>query len=154
MGEDTKEAGNSSESEKRRDERDTFKIQTKGIESKEKKFKDYDLRSKERVKVQQISSYNKQKLGSEEKSKFCVTGKEKDGQNVSQISNQTKVSRVPRPIKKESDINNRQKSVKKGFNVTIQQQPAQRIDTIQNLSVPEESVHPIYLFIYFHFYSQ
>ena len=174
MGESTKEAGNNSESEKRKDERDTFKIQKKGIESKEKKFKDYDLTSKERVKVQQISSYNKQKLGSEEKSKFCITGKEKDGQNVSQISNQIKVSRVPRPIKKESDINNQQKSVKNGFNVAIQQQPGQRIDTIQNLSVPEDPVHPesvtqeedqnvsaaadsgdqIYLFIYFYFYSQ
>ena len=105
---------------------------------KRKKVKDYDVRSKEKEKVQQISSYNKQKLESEEKSKLktCITGKEKDGQNVSRIPNQRKVSQIPRPIKKESDITNRQKSVKKGFNIAIQQQPAQRGNTIQNLSVP------------------
>ena len=64
---------------------DTFKIQKRGIESKRKKFKDYDLRSKEREKVQQISSYNKQKLENKEqlKLKTCITGKEKDGQNFS-----------------------------------------------------------------------
>ena len=45
-------------------------------------------------------------------------------------------------MKKESDINNWQKSVKKGFNITNQQQPAQRINAIQNLSMPEELVHP------------
>ena len=49
------------------------------------------------AKVQQTSSYNKQKLESEEESKskkFCVAGKEKDGQNVSEIPNQGKVSRI------------------------------------------------------------
>ena len=63
---------------------------------KKKKFKYYDLRSKEMAKVQQTSSYNKQKLESEEESKlkFCVAGKEKDGQNVSEIPNQGKVSRI------------------------------------------------------------
>ena len=46
--------------------------------------------------MQQTSSYNKQKLESEEESKlkFCVAGKEKDGQNVSEIPNQGKVSRI------------------------------------------------------------
>ena len=85
--ESSKVAESNKESEKRRDNRDTFKIQKRGIESKEKKVKDYDLRSK--VKVQQISSYNKQKLESKEqlKLKTCITGKEKDGQNVSRISN-------------------------------------------------------------------
>ena len=42
-------------------------------------------------------------------------------------------------MKKESDINNRQKSVvMKGFDIAIQQQPAQKINTIQNLCVPEK----------------
>ena len=40
----TKQAGSNSESGKRKYERDSLKIQKKGIESKEKKFKDYDLR--------------------------------------------------------------------------------------------------------------
>ena len=53
-----------------------------------------------------------------------------------------KVSRIPRPIKKESDIINQQESVKKGFSISIQQQPAQRRNTIQNLSVLEELVRP------------
>ena len=57
--ESSKEAESNKESEKRRDKRDTFKIQKRGIESKEKKFKDYNLRSKEKAKVQQISSYNR-----------------------------------------------------------------------------------------------
>ena len=79
--EKNKEAGSNSESEKRRDKRDTLKTHKRGIETKEKKFKDYDLRSKKRAKVQQIRSYNKQKLESEEESKlkFCIAGKEKDG---------------------------------------------------------------------------
>ena len=124
--ESSKEAETNKESEKRRDKTDTFKIQKRGIESKEKKFKDYDLRSK--VKVQQISSYNKQKLESKEqlKLKTCIIGKEKDGQNVSRISNQRKVSRIPRPIKKESDIINQQKSVKKCYSISNQHQSAQR----------------------------
>ena len=41
-------------------------------------------------------------------------------------------------IKKENDINNKQKSLKTGFNIAVPQQPAQRRDTIQNLPVPEE----------------
>ena len=47
--------------------------------------------------MQQTSSYNKQKLESEEESKlkFCIVGKEKDGQNFSKIPNQRKVSRIP-----------------------------------------------------------
>ena len=52
-----------------------------------KKNKDYHLRSKEKVKVQQISSCNKQKLENNEqlKLKTCITGNEKDGQNFSRI---------------------------------------------------------------------
>ena len=38
------EAESNKKFEKRRDKRDTFKIQKRGIESKEKEFKDYDLR--------------------------------------------------------------------------------------------------------------
>ena len=57
--ESSKEVETNKESEKTRDKRDTFKIQKRGIESKEKKFKDYNLRSKEKAKVQQISSYNR-----------------------------------------------------------------------------------------------
>ena len=96
LRESNKKAGSTSESEKRRDKRDTLKTHKGGIESKEKKFKDCDLRSKERTKVLQKSSYNKQKLESEEKSKlkFCIAGKEKDGQNVSHIPNQRNVSRI------------------------------------------------------------
>ena len=46
-------------------------------------------------------------------------------------------------MKKESDINNRQKSVvMKGFDIAIQQQPAQKINTIQNLCVPEKFERP------------
>lgn len=41
-------------------------------------------------------------------------------------------------IKKENEINNKQKSLKTGFNIAVPQQPAQRRDTIQNLPVPEE----------------
>ena len=95
--ESNQEAGSKNESEKRRDKRDTLKTHKRGIETKEKKFKDYDLRSKKRAKVQQIHSYNKQKLESEEESKlkFCIVGKEKDGQNFSKIPNQRKVSRIP-----------------------------------------------------------
>ena len=102
--ESSKEAENN-KSEKRRNKRDIFKIQETGIESNEKKFKHYVLTSKEKVKVQQISSYNRQKLESKQqlKLKTCITGKEKDDQNVSRILNQSKVSRIPRPMKKESD---------------------------------------------------
>ena len=94
--------------------------------------------------MQQISSYNKQKLESKQqlKLKICITGKEKDDQNVSRILNQRKVSRIPRPMKKESDIVNQQKSVRKGFSTPIQHQPAQRRNAIQNLSVLEELVRP------------
>ena len=93
--------------------------------------------------MQQISSYNRQKLKSDEESKLktYITGKEKYGQKVSRIPDQSKVSRIPRPIKKESDITNQQNSVKKGFNITIQQS-TQRRNTIQSLSVPEELVSP------------
>ena len=68
-----------------------------------------------------MSSYNKQKLESKQqlKLKTYITGKEKDGQNVSRILNQRKVSRIPRPMKKESDIIKQQKSVKKGFSTSI-----------------------------------
>ena len=106
--ESNKEAGSNRESEKTRDKRDLLKLQKRRIEGKEKNFNDYNLRSKEKTKLQQISSYNKQKLESEEelKSKTCITGKKKDGQNVSRIPYQRKVSRIPRPIKKESDISN------------------------------------------------
>ena len=46
-------------------------------------------------------------------------------------------------MKKGSDIDNRKKSVvKKGFEIAIQQQSAQRTNTIQNLSVPEKLVCP------------
>ena len=78
--------------------------------------------------MQQLSGYSKQKLERKEqlRLKTCITGKEKDGQNVSRISNQRKVSRIPRPIKKESDIINQQKSVKKGYSISIQHQSAQR----------------------------
>ena len=91
------EAGSKNESEKRRDKRDTLKTHKRGIESKEKKFEEYELRSKEMANLQQTSSYNKQKLESEEESKlkFCIVGKEKDGQNFSKIPNQRKVSRIP-----------------------------------------------------------
>ena len=101
-------------------------------------FKDYDLRSKEKAKMQQISSYTKQKLENEEepKLKTYIAGKEKYDQNVSRIPNQGKVSRIPRPIKNENYITNRQKSVTKGFNIAIQQQHAQRRNTIQHLSGP------------------
>ena len=94
--------------------------------------------------MQQISSYNKQKLESKQqlKLKICITWKEKDDQNVSRILNQRKVSRIPRPMKKESDIVNQQKSVRKGFSTPIQHQPAQRRNAIQNLSVLEELVRP------------
>ena len=94
--------------------------------------------------MQQISSYNKQKVESKEqlKLKTCITRKEKDGQNVSRISNQRKVSRITRPIKKESDIITQQKPVKEGFSISIQYQPVQRRNTIQNLSVLEELVRP------------
>ena len=44
---------------------------------------------------------------------------------LSRIPNQRKVSRAPRPIKKESDTTNQQKSLKKVFNIAIQQ-PVQR----------------------------
>ena len=46
--------------------------------------------------MQQKSSYNKQKLESEEESKlkFCIARKDKDGQNVSHIPNQRNVSRI------------------------------------------------------------
>ena len=71
--------------------------------------------------------------------KSCIKGKEKHGQIVSRIPSQRKVSRLVRPIKKESDITIRQKSVKEGFNIRIRQ-PVQRANTIQNLSVPEELV--------------
>ena len=79
--EKNKEAGSNSESEKRRDKRDTLKTHKRGIESKEKKFEEYELRSKEMVNLQQARRYNKQKLESEEESKlkFCIAGKEKDG---------------------------------------------------------------------------
>ena len=121
-----------------REKRDTLKIQKRRAEGKEKMFKDYDLRSKEKAKMQQISSYTKQKLENEEepKLKTCITGKEKYDQNVSRIPNQGKVSRIPRPIKNENYITNRQKSVTKGFNIAIQQQHAQRRNTIQHLSGP------------------
>ena len=81
----------------------------RGIESKEKKIKDYDLRSK--VKVQQISGCSKQKLESKEqlRLKTALLGKRK-------------MSRIPRPIKKESDIINQQESVKKGYSISIQHQ--------------------------------
>ena len=107
-------------------------------------FKDYDLRSKENAMVQQISSYNKQKLENEKepKLKTCITGTEKDGQNVSRIPNQRKVSQILRPIKNENDITNRQNSIEKGCNIAIHQQSAQRRNTIQYLSVPVELVHP------------
>ena len=97
-------------------------------------FKDYDLRSKEKANRQKLESKEESKL------KICITGKEKDGQNVSQIPNQIKVPQIPRPIKKEIDITNQQKSVKKSLNITIQQQPAQRGNTFRNFSVPEELV--------------
>ena len=74
--------------------------------------------------------------------KTCIIGKEKDGQNVSRISNQRKVSRIPRPIKKESDVINQQKSVKRGFTISIQHQPAQRRYTIQNLSILDKRLRP------------
>ena len=91
--ESNKEAGSKNESEKRRDKRDTLKTHKRGIESKEY---EYELRSKEMANLQQTSSYNKQKLESEEewKLKFCIAGKEKDGQNFSKIPNQRKVSRI------------------------------------------------------------
>ena len=74
--------------------------------------------------------------------KTWIAGKEKDGQTVSRIPNQRKVSRIPRPTKKESDIINQQKPVKKGFSISIQRQPVQRRNTIQNLYVLEELVRP------------
>ena len=94
--------------------------------------------------MQQISSYNKQKLESKEqlKLKTCIIGKEKDGQNVSRISNQRKVSQIPRPTKKESDIINQQKSLKRDLSISIQHQPAQRRYTIQNFSILEELLRP------------
>ena len=52
------------------------------------------------------------------------------------------MSRIPRPIKRESDIINQQKSVKKDFSISIQHQPSQRRNTIQNLSELEELVRP------------
>ena len=94
------------------------KTQKKRIEDKEKKFKDSDLRSKEKPEVQHISSYNKQKLENEEESKLktSITGKENYVQKVSPIPNQIKV-----PVKKVS-------------NIAIQR-PAQRRNTIQSLTV-------------------
>ena len=74
--------------------------------------------------------------------KTCITRKEKDGQNVTRIPNHGKVLRIPRPTKREKDITNRQKSIKKGFDTVIQQKPAQRGNTIQNLSLHEELVRP------------
>ena len=76
------------------------------------------------------------------KLKTCIIGKEKDCQNVSRISNQRKVSRIPRPIKKESDVINQQKSVKRGFTISIQHQPAQRRYTIQNFSILDKRLRP------------
>ena len=61
--ESSKEAGSNRESGKTTDERDILNLQKRRIEGKEKKFKDYDLRSKKNTKVQQISSSNKQKIG-------------------------------------------------------------------------------------------
>ena len=75
--ESNKETASKSESKKRE------------IYLRYKKFKDYCLIPKEREKVQQISSYNRQKLESKEepKLKFCITAKEENDQNVSQIPN-------------------------------------------------------------------
>ena len=66
----------------------------------------------------------------------CITGKEKDGQNVSRIINQ-----ILKLTKKESDITSWQKSVTKGFNIAIQQS-SQWGNTIPSLSVSEELVRP------------
>ena len=69
-------------------------------------------------------------------SRSCITGKEKDGQNVSRIINQ-----ILKLTKKESDITSWQKSVTKGFNIVIQQS-SQWGNTIPSLSVSEELVRP------------
>ena len=69
-------------------------------------------------------------------SRSCITGKEKDGQNVSRITNQ-----ILKLTKKESDITSWQKSVTKGFNIAIQQS-SQWENTIPSLSVSEELVRP------------
>lgn len=74
--------------------------------------------------------------------KTCITRNEKDGQNVTRIPNHGKVLRIPRPTKREKDITNRQKSIKKGFDTVIQQNPGQRGKTIQNLSLHKELVRP------------
>ena len=56
-----KETGSNSESEKRGDKIDTLKTHKRGIETKEKKFKECDLRSKKRAKVQVKSSESSQR---------------------------------------------------------------------------------------------
>ena len=73
-------------------------------------------------------------------SRSCITGKEKDGQNVSRITNQ-----ILKLTKKESDITSWQKSVTKGFNIAIQQS-SQWGNTIPSLSVSEELLPPELVF--------
>ena len=70
----------------------------------------------------------------------CITGKEKDGQNVSRIINQ-----ILKLTKKESDITSWQKSVTKGFNIAIQQS-SQWGNTIPSLSLSEELLPPELVF--------
>ena len=57
--------------------------------------------------------------------KTCITGKEKDGQKVSRIPNESVTDTDP--IKKESDITNQQKSVKEGSNTAIQILPKEEM---------------------------
>ena len=73
-------------------------------------------------------------------SRSCITGKEKDGQNVSRITNQ-----ILKLTKKESDITSWQKSVTKGFNIAIQQS-SQWGNTIPSLSLSEELLPPELVF--------
>ena len=73
-------------------------------------------------------------------SRSCITGKEKDGQNVSRITNQ-----ILKLTKKESDITSWQKSVTKGFNIAIRQS-SQWGNTIPSLSLSEELLPPELVF--------